>query len=121
MLNYSQRALSRVFGALADPTRRRILEHLAKGDCRVGDLAKPHAMSLPAISQHLRVLEDAGLVRRRRLGRVHRMRMQAKRLREAESWIGEHRRVWENRLDRLDEYLKELQSKEKHHEQKNRY
>jgi DNA-binding transcriptional ArsR family regulator len=110
--------LDRVFGALADPTRRGILAHLAKGDRCAGDLAKPYAMSLPAISQHLRVLEKAGLIRRSRRGRVHQLRLEASRLKKAEAWIEGHRRTWERRLDQLDEYLKELQSKENQHEPK---
>jgi DNA-binding transcriptional ArsR family regulator len=113
MLNYSPKVLNEVFGALADPTRRGILEHLAKSDHCVTDLAKPYAMSLPAVSQHLRVLEKAGLIRRRRRGRVHQLRLETARLRQAEAWIEAHRRAWEDRLDRLDEYLQELQSKEK--------
>jgi DNA-binding transcriptional ArsR family regulator len=118
MLNYSPSVLNRVFGALADPTRRRILEHLAQGDQCVTDLARPYAMSLPAVSQHLRVLEDAGLIRRKRRGRVHRLRLEAKRMKEAEAWIEENRRAWEERLDRLGEYLKQLQNKERKHEHK---
>jgi DNA-binding transcriptional ArsR family regulator len=118
MLNYSSRTLDRVFGALADPTRRRILEHLAQGDQCVTDLARPYAMSLPAVSQHLRVLEDAGLIRRKRRGRVHRLRLEAARMKQAEAWIEEHRRAWEQRLDRLGEYLKQLQSEERKHEHK---
>jgi DNA-binding transcriptional ArsR family regulator len=110
--------LNRVFGALADPTRRRILEHLAKGDQCVTDLARPYAMSLPAVSQHLRVLEDAGLIRRKRRGRVHRLRLEAKRMKQAEAWIEEHRRAWEERLDRLGEYLKQLQTEERKHDHK---
>jgi len=104
--------LDRVFGALADRTRRGILERLAESDRSVTDLAKPYDMSLPAVSQHLRVLEKAGLVRRRRRGRVHELRLEARRLKQAEAWIEEHCRAWEERLDRLDEYLKELQAKE---------
>src|SRR5947199_9753066 len=77
MVKYSARTLDRTFAALADPTRRRILAHLARGDRRVTDLARPHDMSLPAVSKHLRVLEDAGLLRRRRCGRVHEMQLNA--------------------------------------------
>src|SRR5256885_14554003 len=78
MVKYSSKQLNRTFAALADPTRRRILAHLARGDQRVTHLARPHAMSLPAVSKHLRVLEKAGLLRRRRYGRVHEMQLQAK-------------------------------------------
>ena len=83
MVKYSSRTLNRTFAALADPTRRRILAHLARGDKCVTHLAKSHAMSLPAVSKHLRVLEKAGLLRRRRYGRVHEMQLDAKPLREA--------------------------------------
>ena len=108
--------LDRTFGALADPTRRRILESLAGGERCVTDLARPYAMSLPAVSKHLRVLERAGLVRRRRNGRVHRLQLEAKPMQQAQQWIEEYRRFWEESFDRLDEYLKELQAKEKDNE-----
>lgn len=105
MVKYSSRSLNRTFAALADPTRRRILAHLAQGDQRVTRLAKPHAMSLPAVSKHLRVLEKAGLLRRRRYGRVHEMRLDAKPLRQAAQWVEEYRKFWQGSLDRLSEYL----------------
>lgn len=119
MLNYSPKLLNQVFGALADPTRRGILELLSKSDRCAGELAKPYDMSLPAISQHLRVLERAGLIHRTRVGRIHQLRLETKRLKQAEAWIEEHRRAWEDRLDRLEDYLKEIQSKEAKHEPKN--
>jgi DNA-binding transcriptional ArsR family regulator len=103
--------LDRTFGALADPTRRRILEHLAQGDRCVTDLARPHSMSLPAVSKHLRVLEKAGLVRRQRKGRVHSLKLEAEPMREALQWMEEYRRFWEDSFDRLAEYLKQLQTK----------
>jgi DNA-binding transcriptional ArsR family regulator len=106
MVKYSS-ALNRTFAALADPTRRRILTHLARGDRRVTDLAKPHAMSLPAVSKHLRVLEKAGLLRRRRYGRVHEMRLEAKPLKQAAEWVEEYRKFWEGSIDRLAAYLEE--------------
>jgi DNA-binding transcriptional ArsR family regulator len=81
--------LNSTFAALADPTRRRILEHLAHGDHCVTDLARPYAMSLPAVSKHLRVLENAGLVRRRRKGRVHRLKLEAAPMKQASQWIEE--------------------------------
>jgi DNA-binding transcriptional ArsR family regulator len=105
MVKYSPRTLNQTFAALADPTRRRILAQLARGDRRVTDLARPHAMSLPAISKHLRVLEKAGLLRRRRYGRVHQMRLDAKPLKQAARWVEEYRKFWEGSLDRLAEYL----------------
>jgi DNA-binding transcriptional ArsR family regulator len=116
MVKCSSRLLSLTFSALADPTRRRILHHLAQGDRCVTDLARPYSMSLPAVSKHLRVLENAGLVRRRRTGRVHSLKLQAARMRQASQWIGEYRRFWEVNLDRLGGYLKELQAKGKNHE-----
>jgi DNA-binding transcriptional ArsR family regulator len=105
--------LNRTFAALADPTRRRILEHLAHGDLCVTDLARPYAMSLPAVSKHLRVLEKAGLVRRRRRGRVHSLKLDAKPMQQAQAWLEEYRKFWEDSFDRLDEYLQQLQAKEK--------
>ena len=105
MVKYPSVALSRTFAALADPTRRQILAHLSRGDRCVTDLARPHAMSLPAISKHLRVLEKAGLLRRRRYGRVHEIQLQAKPLKQAAQWVEEYRKFWEGSLDRLAEYL----------------
>ena len=113
MVKCSSRMLDDTFAALADPTRRRILEHLAGGDRCVTDLAKPYSMSLPAVSKHLRVLERAGLVRRRRCGRVHSLKLQAEPMKQASQWIEEYRKFWEQRFDRLDEYLKHLQKKGK--------
>ena len=83
MVKYSSRTLNRTFAALADPTRRQILAHLARGDRRVTDLARPHNMSLPAVSKHLRVLENAGLLRRRRYGRVHEMRLERRAIKKS--------------------------------------
>jgi DNA-binding transcriptional ArsR family regulator len=105
MVKYTSRSLNRIFAALADPTRRRILAHLAHGDKRVTHLARPHDMSLPAVSKHLRVLEKAGLLRRRRYGRVHEMRLDAKPLKQAAAWVEGYRRFWGGSLDRLAEYL----------------
>jgi DNA-binding transcriptional ArsR family regulator len=105
MVKCSPKVLDRTFAALADPTRRRILAHLARGDKCVTHLARPHAMSLPAVSKHLRVLERAGLLRRRRYGRVHEMRLEAKPLQQAAQWVEEYRKFWESSLDRLAAYL----------------
>ena len=105
MVKYNSATLNRTFAALADPTRRRLLAHLARGDQRVTHLARPHAMSLPAVSKHLRVLEKAGLLRRRRYGRVHEMRLEAKPLKQAAQWVEEYRKFWEGSLDRLADYL----------------
>ena len=105
MVKYSSKTLNRTFAALADPTRRRILAHLARGNHRVTQLARPHAMSLPAVSKHLRVLEQAGLLRRRRYGRVHEMELNAEPLKKAARWVEEYRKFWEGSLDRLAAYL----------------
>src|SRR4029453_15932944 len=104
-VKYPARPLDKTFAALADPTRRRILAHLPRGDRRFTDLARPHDMLLPAVSKHLRVLENAGLLRRRRYGRVHEMQLNAKPLKQAAQWVEEYRKFWEGSLDRLAEYL----------------
>jgi DNA-binding transcriptional ArsR family regulator len=105
MVKHSSVTLNRVFAALSDPTRRQILAHLARGDKCVTHLARPHDMSLPAVSKHLRVLEKAGLLRRRRYGRVHEMQLEAKPLKQAAQWVEEYRKFWEGSLDRLADYL----------------
>ena len=98
-------ALDQVFHALADPTRRVMVERLARGPASVSELAKPLAMSLPAVLQHLGVLEASGLVRSEKAGRVRTCRIEPKALRTAEDWIARRRTIWERRLDRLGEYL----------------
>ena len=119
MVKCSSRILDDTFSALADPTRRRILEDLAGGGDRcVTDLARPYSMSLPAVSKHLRVLERAGLIRRRRCGRVHSLKLEAEPMKQAAEWIEEYRRFWEASLDRLEEYLKQLQANAKKDEDK---
>lgn len=105
MVNLYSKALNRTFAALSDPTRRRILAHLARGDQCVTDLAEPYKMSLPAVSKHLRVLEKAGLLRRRRYGRVHQIHLETEPLRQAAQWVEEYRKFWEGSLDRLAAYL----------------
>ena len=112
MVEYSSRLLDRTFGALADPTRRRILAQLAKGAECVTGLARPHAMSLAAVSKHLIVLEKAGLVKRHRHGRVHSLTLEAKPMREAQAWIDRYRKFWEGNLDQFEKYLEQLQTKE---------
>jgi DNA-binding transcriptional ArsR family regulator len=97
--------LSATFAALADPTRRAILARLAEGEASVGEIAEPFAMSLPAVSKHLGVLEGAGLIARRRDGRVRRCGVRAEPLRDAADWIGTYRRFWEGRFDALADYL----------------
>lgn len=105
--------LSATFSALADPTRRAILTRLARGESSVSDLAKPFKMSLPAISKHLKVLERAGLIERGKEAQWRPCRLQAKPLREVSAWIEKYRHFWEERLDRLDSYLKKLQAQER--------
>lgn len=105
--------MSRVFGALADPTRRAILARLTLGDAGVQEIAKPFRMTLPAISKHLKVLEKAKLIRRGKNAQWRPCALEAKPLKEASDWIGDYRQFWEASFDRLDEYLKEIQSKEK--------
>ena len=106
-------SLDAVFAALSDPTRRRILELLARTECCVTDLAKPFSISLPAISKHLRVLENAGLIKRERNGRVHRLQLRAKPMSEAAEWIDRYREFWEVRLDALSHYLESQIQNEK--------
>lgn len=100
--------LSLVFGALADPTRRAILARLTHGDAAVGELAQPHDMSQPAISRHLKVLERAGLVSRRRRATARLSHLEAAPLREATAWLAGYQRFWEARHQRLDALLAEL-------------
>ena len=107
MLNRSQ-DLDRVFHALADPTRRTILERLGRGPAPVSELAKPLPMSLPAAMQHLGVLEAAGLIRTQKAGRTRTCALEPRAISRAEQWITARRQEWESRLDRLDEYLKIL-------------
>ncbi|MCB2199135.1 metalloregulator ArsR/SmtB family transcription factor [bacterium] len=106
-------ALSQTFSALADPTRRAILESLTAGERTVLELAKPFEMSLPAVSKHLKVLEKAGLIQRGRDAQYRPCRLDPTRLKEVAEWLEEYRRFWEGSLDRLDDYLIELQNKEK--------
>ncbi|MCP3143229.1 ArsR/SmtB family transcription factor [Pyxidicoccus xibeiensis] len=106
MLNNSA-ALDSVFHALADPTRRVMVERLSRGPASVSELARPLDMSLPAVVQHLQVLEESGLIRSEKVGRVRTCRIEPKVLRLAEQWINERRTLWEHRLDRLGEFLAE--------------
>ena len=105
-------SLDRIFAALSDPTRRRILDLLAQAELCVTELAKPFSISLPAISKHLRVLEKAGLVKRKRDGRIHRLRLEAKPMRDAAAWIAGYRGFWEGQLDALADYLERQQKSE---------
>jgi DNA-binding transcriptional ArsR family regulator len=111
--------LSLTFAALADPTRRAILARLTTGQTTVTDLAEPHDMSLPAISKHLRVLEHSGLIARGRDAQWRPCRLKAEPMKEAVDWLEDYRRHWEESLDRLADYLQELQNKKsKSHERK---
>ena len=106
--------LSTTFSAIADPTRRAILARLASGEATVTELAKPFAMSLPAVSKHLKVLEQAGLISRGRDAQWRPARLEADRLREATKWMERYRIFWEKSLDRLDAHLRELQKEKAH-------
>jgi DNA-binding transcriptional ArsR family regulator len=105
-MNLAQPDLDRLFSALSDPTRRAIVARLARqGEATISDLARPFAMSLPAISKHVRVLERAGLLERQVRGREHRCRLQPRPLKEAVDWLTEYRRYWEGQMDALSRYL----------------
>jgi len=105
--------LSSTFAALADPTRRAILARLALGETSVTDLAKPFEMSLPAVSKHLKVLERAGLIARGREAQWRPCRIQGAALRDVDDWLAHYRRFWDESFDRLDDYLRKLQAREK--------
>jgi DNA-binding transcriptional ArsR family regulator len=111
MLNDST-ALDLAFQALADPTRRGMLARLSRGPASVSELARPHAISLPAVMQHLHLLEASGLVASEKKGRVRTCRLEPQALAPAESWIAEQRALWEGRTDRLESYLETLTTKE---------
>ncbi|MGF1477295.1 MAG: metalloregulator ArsR/SmtB family transcription factor [Geminicoccaceae bacterium] len=110
MLNF-QNDLDQTFQALADPNRRSMVERLSRGPASVSELAKPLPMSLPAVVQHLQVLEASGLVSSEKVGRVRTCRLSAEALGRAEAWIAERRAGWERRLDRLGDYLDDLKEK----------
>ena len=103
--------LNATFAALADPTRRAILARLSSGEASVTELAKPFAMSLPAVSKHLKVLEHAGLIARGREAQWRPCRLEARPLKDAADWLEHYRRFWEQSFDRLDDYLRKLQRK----------
>jgi DNA-binding transcriptional ArsR family regulator len=104
--------LSATFAALADPTRRAILARLASGECSVTELAEPFEMSMTAVSKHLRVLERAGLIARRREAQWRPCRLEAAPLKDVADWAERYRAIWEQRFDRLETYLRELKAKE---------
>jgi DNA-binding transcriptional ArsR family regulator len=106
-------SISSTFAALADPTRRAILARLALGETSVTELAEPFAMSMPAVSKHLRVLERAGLIARGREAQWRPCKLKAEPLRQAAGWLDEYRRFWEESFDRLDEYLQQVQAEQK--------
>ena len=104
--------LSATFSALADPTRRAILARLAQGEATVNELAEPFDISLPAISKHLKVLERAGLITQGRKAQWRPCRLEAAPLKEVSEWVAQYQNIWEESLDRLDDYLQQLQSME---------
>ena len=108
-----QDRLSAAFSALADPTRRAILARLTLGEALVNELAEPFEMSLPGISKHLKVLERAGLITRGRHAQYRPCRLELQTLKEVDGWLEEYRLMWEERLDRLEDYLRKLQAAEK--------
>jgi DNA-binding transcriptional ArsR family regulator len=103
-------SLDRVFGALADPTRRAVLRRLGEGDASIGELAQPFDMALPSLMKHVRVLEAVGLVESHKLGRVRTCRLRPAAMTEAERWLAEQRAVGEARLDRLEAYVKMMKT-----------
>jgi DNA-binding transcriptional ArsR family regulator len=105
--------LSTKFAALADPTRRAILARLALGETSVTELAKPFAMTMPAISKHLKVLEGAGLITRSRDAQMRPCKIAPSALKDVDGWLEDYRRLWEERFDRLDAYLQKLQAKQR--------
>ncbi|MEQ8269055.1 MAG: metalloregulator ArsR/SmtB family transcription factor [Parvibaculum sp.] len=104
--------LDRVFHALGDPTRRAVLKRLSSGPAPVSELARPFKMALPSFTQHLGVLEECGLVRSRKTGRVRTYQLVPKPLKAAERWMVEQRSLWERRLDQLDDYLMQMKERE---------
>ena len=111
--NASPDRLSMIFMALADPTRRGILEMLSKGDATVNELAKPFPVSLPAISKHLKVLERAGLISRGRNAQWRPCRLEAETLKEGADWMNQYRQLWEESLSNLESYVQKLQAQER--------
>ena len=107
------RRVDGVFRALSDPTRRHVLERLSRSPASVSDLAGPFQMALPSFVEHLRVLEDCGLVRSHKAGRVRTYRLAPERLKLAEGWLAQQRALWERRLDQLDSYLMKMKQERK--------
>ncbi len=117
MVNYSS-SLDCTFGALADPTRRAILATLSLGQASISELAKPHRMSLPAVMKHVHVLERAGLVSQKKIGRTRHCQLTAKPLQGAEQWISQYRAFWQGTLDSLERYLSETGASDTQEDQK---
>lgn len=113
MVKYYHEQLDHTFFALSDPTRRAILAQLAKGSVKVTSVAEQFDISLPAVSKHLKILEKAGLLKREKDGRIHRLSLIHGPLQEADEWLEYYRRFWQTRLDALADYLNEMQKKEK--------
>jgi DNA-binding transcriptional ArsR family regulator len=107
MVNYRDTVLDNAFAALSSPVRRAILARLSQGEATVGELATPHDISLPAISKHVSVLVDAGLVLREKRGREYHCRLQPDPMREAVAWLAQHQHFWEQQFDALDNFLSE--------------
>jgi DNA-binding transcriptional ArsR family regulator len=118
MVKYRASHLDVTFAALADPIRRGMLERLARGEASAGELAKPFKVSLPAISRHLRVLEHAGLLARRKTGRVHRCRLNPSPMQDAAQWIARYQKFWEHQFDALAKFLEEKQEESSAWQQK---
>lgn len=112
-VKYSEDGLTRVFAALADPTRRSILARLSRVDASVNELAEPYGMSLAAVSKHLKILEKAGLISKQKRAQQRQCRLEADRLQAATEWLNDYRRLWEANLENLDTYLQGIQSKHK--------
>jgi DNA-binding transcriptional ArsR family regulator len=115
MTNY-QHDLNNTFHALADPTRRAVLERLSRGPASVTELAEPFNMALPSFLQHLKVLEQCALVRSAKHGRIRTFQIEPQQMQQAQHWLSDQLEVWERRLNQLDNYLKELAMKEKYDE-----
>lgn len=111
--NKSEQHLDRVFGALSDRTRRHILERLTRGNASVSDLAEPFSMSLPAILKHLRVLEEVGLVRQQKNGRVKRVDLNPAQLKSVSDWISRYSRYWEIQFDALEDFISDLEKEKR--------
>ena len=112
MVKYSTAQIDATFSALGDATRREMLARLARGSSSVTELAKPFPISLPAVSKHLKVLEEAGLIIREKEGQVRRCHLKTEPLKEVANWIGHYQKFWERQLDNLEDYLNQTQSKE---------